>query len=200
MRTLAQVRADLSVIAGRIDQQQPGRTTSLIVEPAAALSLPVARRTILRGAGIVMAAFGLVLLIAAANVANMLLARAAARTREIAIRLSVGATRGRLVQQLLTESAIIALAGAVCGSLLFSWSFQALIPWLLASVPDADACENRRDAGSHGALVCARTHRDDGACVWSGSRAPGLEGRRPCRDEARRRATRGAAAAGCAAR
>ena len=137
MRTLAQVRADLSVIASRIDQQQPGRTTSLIVEPAAALSLPVARRTVLRGAGIVMAAFGLVLLIAAANVANMLLARAAARTSEIAIRLSVGATRGRLIQQLLTESAIIALAGAVCGSLLFWWSFQALIP--LAARVDSGA-------------------------------------------------------------
>jgi putative ABC transport system permease protein len=135
---LAKVQADLSVIASRIDQQQPGRTTSLIVEPAAALSLPVARRTILRGASVVMTAFGLVLLIAAANVANMLLARAAARTREIAIRVSVGATRGRLVQQLLTESAVIALAGAVCGSLLFSWSFQALIPWLLTSIPGAE--------------------------------------------------------------
>jgi len=136
--TVVQVRADLSVIAGRIDQHQPGRTTSLIVEPAAALSLPVARRDILRGAGIVMAAFGLVLLIAAANVANMLLARAAARTREIAIRLSVGATRGRLIQQLLTESGIIALGGAVFGCLLSWWSFQALIPWLLAAVPGAD--------------------------------------------------------------
>ena len=135
---LAQVRADLALIAGSIDRQQSGRTTALIVEPAAALSLPVARRTVLRGASLVMAAFGLVLLIAAANVANMLLARAAARTKEIAIRLSVGATRARLVQQLLTESAIIALAGAVGGSLLFSWSFQALIPWLLTSFPDAD--------------------------------------------------------------
>ena len=137
--TLAQVRADLSVVASRIDQQQPGRTTSLIVEPAAALSLPVARRMVLRGASIVMAAFGLVLLIAAANVANMLLARAAARTREIAIRLSVGATRGRLIQQLLTESAVIALGGALCGALLAWWSFQALVPWLLASVPGAEA-------------------------------------------------------------
>ena len=135
---LAQVRADLSVIASRIDQQQPGRTTSLIVEPAAALSLPVARQTVLRGAALVMAAFGLVLLIAAANVASILLARAAVRTREIAIRVSVGATRGRIIQQLLTESVIIALAGAVFGSLLFSWLLQTLIPWLLASVPGAE--------------------------------------------------------------
>ncbi len=135
---LAQVRADLAVIASRIDRQQSGRTTSLIVEPAAALSLPPARRTVLRGASIVMAAFALLLMIAAANVANMLLARAATRTREIAIRLSVGATRARLIQQLLTESAIIAVAGAVCGSLLFWWSSQALISWLLTSIPGAD--------------------------------------------------------------
>jgi putative ABC transport system permease protein len=135
---IAQVRADLSLVARRIDQEQAGRTTSLIVEPAAALSLPVARRTVLRGAGIVMAGFGLVLLIASANVANILLARAAARTREIAIRLSVGATRGRLIQQLLTESAIIALAGAACGSLLFTWSFNGLIPWLLTSLPGGE--------------------------------------------------------------
>jgi predicted permease len=134
---LAQVRADLSVVARRIDQQQSGRRTSLIVEPAAALSLPVARRNVLRGASVVLAAFGVVLLIAAANVANMLLARAAGRTREIAIRLSVGATRSRLVRQLLTESAVIAIAGAAVGSLLFSWSFQALISWLLTSIPGA---------------------------------------------------------------
>jgi predicted permease len=131
---LAQVRADLSLVAGRIDRQQPGRTTSLIVEPAVALSLPVQRQGVLSGAGIVLAAFGLFLLIAAANVANLLLARAATRTREVAIRLSVGATRGRLMQQMLTESAVIALAGAVCGSLLFFWLFQALIPRLLTSV------------------------------------------------------------------
>ena len=136
--TVAQVRAELSLVASRIDQQQAGRATSLIVEPATTLSLPVARQNVLTGASIVMAAFGLVLLIAAANVANILLARAAGRSREIAIRLSVGATRRRLIQQLLTESAIIAVAGAVCGSLLFSWLFQLLVPRLLASLPGGE--------------------------------------------------------------
>ncbi len=137
--TLAQVRANLSLVAKRIDQQQPGRTTTLIVEPATALSLPGARRNILQGATLIMSAFGLVLLIAAANVANILLARATARAREIAIRLSVGATRARLVQQLLTESLIIALAGALCGSLIFWWSFEGLIVLLLSSVPGGEA-------------------------------------------------------------
>lgn len=136
---IAQVRADLALIAKRIDDEQAGRATMLIVEPAAALSLPVQRREILRGAGVVLGAFGVVLLIATANVANILLARAAMRSRELAIRLSVGATRGRLVQQLLTESAIIALLGGAAGSLLFAWLFEELIPRLLSLIPGAEA-------------------------------------------------------------
>jgi predicted permease len=136
---IGQVRADLALIARRIDDEQAGRLTSLVVEPASALSLPVQRREILRGAGVVLGAFGIVLLIATANVANILLARAATRSRELAIRLSVGATRGRLVRQLLTESAIIAALGGACGMLLFAWLFETLIPWLLSLIPGADA-------------------------------------------------------------
>jgi predicted permease len=133
---LAQVRAELAVVAGQIDRQQPGRTTTLSVAPATFMSLPVARRGFLSIGAVVLAAFGLLLLIACANVANVLLARAAGRTKEIAVRLSVGASRGRLVQQLLTESIIIAVAGGVAGSLLAWWSFQWVLTRLLSSVPD----------------------------------------------------------------
>jgi predicted permease len=132
---IAQVRTELAVIARQIDQQQPGRTTMLSVEPATTLSLPVARRDVLNIAAVVMAAFGLVLLIACANVANLLLARAAGRTKEIAVRLAVGAGRGRLIRQLLTESVIIALAGGVAGSILAWWSFQALLARLFSELP-----------------------------------------------------------------
>jgi predicted permease len=130
--SIEQAQASLSAFAGQLEQTYPDTNKGRGVVVAAATGTHPALRGILAAfITILMAIVVLVLLIACTNVANLLLARAIARRKEIAIRLSLGASRGRLIRQLLTESLILSLLGGAVGLLIASWAgkiIMALIP------------------------------------------------------------------------
>jgi predicted permease len=140
--SLEQAHADVEQIAHNLAAAYPDsdKNIGIVVVPLKQAMVGNSRQMLL----LLLAAVGLVFLIACVNVANLLLARSAGRVQEFAVRTAFGATRGRLARQLLIESALLALTGGSIGLLLAAWGTQAALAALPEAMPRAN--EVRLDA------------------------------------------------------
>jgi putative ABC transport system permease protein len=133
---LAQAQSEMQTIGARLAKAYPA-TNGKIALGVAPLGADMVRRV--RTAMLVLlGAVGLVLLIACANVANLLLARSAGRSREVAIRLAMGAGRWRIVRELLVESAVLAVLGCALGLLFGVWTRDLLVSTAPKNIPRLD--------------------------------------------------------------
>jgi predicted permease len=123
--SLKQAQAEISTITDRLEKEFPGTNRDVVVTPLKERVVGDLRPALL----VLLGAVGFVLLIACANIAHMFLARASARQREIAVRTALGASRGRMLQQFLTESTLLALAGGAIGVLIANWALRSFLVW-----------------------------------------------------------------------
>ena len=147
--TAGQAHANVQVIGRQLAEAHPatnkGRTMAAVPSEDVRLLVPQAAGVLSLGAAGLMAVVGLVLLIACANVAGMLLARASARRREISVRLAVGASRGRLIQQLVIEGLILGVLGAAA-SVACAWAMVRALLGVELPLPVDVALDLRLDA------------------------------------------------------
>ncbi len=134
--SLDAARSALSVFAKRLEREHPKTDTGNGLNPEALQEVSVGsmRLALL----VLLGAVGFVLLIACANIANLLLARGSARTREIAVRRALGADRARIVRQMLTESVLLGASGGAVGVLAGVWAMSALKAIAPARTPRLD--------------------------------------------------------------
>jgi predicted permease len=133
--TIQQARADMQRVTEHLTEAYPGADTGIgaTLMPLKEHMVGDARRLLL----VLLSAVGFVLLIACVNVANLLMVRSAGRAREFAVRAALGAGRGRIVRQLLTESIVLALADGGLGLLLAAWGTKAALQHLPSGLPRA---------------------------------------------------------------
>jgi putative ABC transport system permease protein len=134
--SIEQAQADLRALAGRLEQQYPRDNHRQSVRVERLLDTIVGQaRT---GLVILFAAVGSILLVACVNITNLLIARGTSRERELAIRSALGASRTRIVRQLITETVVLAVASGVCGLLLGAGTLRLVLAIAAGSIPRAD--------------------------------------------------------------
>src|SRR5205085_901954 len=131
--TFASAKAELQVIAAQLAVQYPDpqKGWGIFMMPLQDYTVRDVKPVLY----ILLGTVGCVLLIACANLANLLLSRATARHREISIRAALGAGRGRLIRQLLTESVVLAICGGAAGVILAKWGLDALLALAPTNLP-----------------------------------------------------------------